>query len=98
MELKLIRKTARYFEMASNKGEYAQLLYNGDGFQINKKKSGCYFKIAADEGYIKVMCKHADMLKIGDGLLANVDKSAHYYIMVADNDDPNRMFGYAEII
>lgn len=68
------KESIRYLKLAADKGDllsmrnYALMLYEGDGIEINKEEAARYFKLAADEGNLKSIYNYAVMLDNGDGI------------------------------
>ncbi|KAK8882923.1 hypothetical protein M9Y10_045569 [Tritrichomonas musculus] len=58
---------------------FAQMLYEGDGIPVDKKRAALYFKMAADFKNVDAMMKYAQMLIKGDGIDKN-QKEAEIYL------------------
>ena len=69
--------------------EYANMLSEGDGIEMNKKEAARYYKLAADKGDTESMNKYSEMLSKGNGIEKNLKEAARYLKLASNqyNDE-----------
>lgn len=65
---------------------YANMLLNGDGIQMDKREAANYFRFAADKKNVDACCTLGKMLFKGDGIKVNMEDAFKYFSTAIDSD------------
>lgn len=95
------QKAASYYKNAADKGNvyamvsFADMLYKGEGIQIDEKEAAHYYQMSADKGNDEAINKYAFMLYAIEG---SKSKAASYYKKLADKGNIDAILKYANIV
>ncbi|KAK8888717.1 hypothetical protein M9Y10_033451 [Tritrichomonas musculus] len=87
--------------MADDKGDesclisIANMLFKGDGIDMNKEEACKYYKLLADNGNVSCAAYLANMLYNGNGVPENKSEAAEYFKLAADLGDDDSMYTFA---
>ncbi|KAK8881323.1 hypothetical protein M9Y10_004058 [Tritrichomonas musculus] len=78
--------------------ECAQICYDGQCFEVDKKTASYFYKKAANRGSIEAMIKYAQMCYDGDGIPKYYDDSYKYFKKASDLNIVQGHVGYAHLL
>jgi TPR repeat protein len=78
--------------------KYAEMLYTGDGIEMNKSFAAHYLKLCADQGHAHAQLNFGLMLSRGDGPVVNKPHAAYYWKLAADQGDSAAQFEYGRVL
>lgn len=93
-----------FYKFAANKGNVdsmnkcGDMLYKGEGTEIDKKEAAHFYQLSADKGNDDSMYKYAYMLYNGDGIKVNKNESLRYHKKAIEKENIKAIYNCTYIL